>query len=145
LTKNDNDYWWDGFYVESQVAFDAALGNCTTIIGPLFISPNYTGPLVMNTVTNITGHLLTISKSFDTNTTGQTVATNTTLLTSLQADNLIWLEQLDLEGVPALNSISMARLETISWLVVYSNPTMSLSFPRLTNGSGISIYGGYLR
>ncbi|KAE9378584.1 hypothetical protein N431DRAFT_554719 [Stipitochalara longipes BDJ] len=101
LTENDNDYWWDGFYVESQAAFDAALGNCTTIIGPLFISLNYTGPLVMNTVTNITGQLLTISKSFDTYTTGQTVATNTTHLTSLQADNLIWLEQLDLEGVPA--------------------------------------------
>jgi len=145
LTKNYNDYLWEGFIIESQAAFDAALGNCTTIIGPLFISTNYTGPLVMNSVTNITGQLSTIGKSFETYTNEQTVANDLTLLTSLQADDLIWLERLDLEGVPALSSISMARLDTISWMVVYSNPTTSLGFPLLTNGSDISIYGGYSR
>lgn len=100
----------------------------------------------MNNVTNMTGDLGTIGYVTEDYTTEESVANKPSpFLTSLQADNLVWLTELLLEGVPALTSISMAKLDTVSSLIVYSNPTMSLSFPRLRNSSEIRIQGGYSR
>jgi len=73
------------------------------------------------------------------------VAPASPLFTSLQADNLISLGRLNLAGVPALKSISMAKIELISKLDVFSNPTMSLNFPLLKNSTQIQIQGGYSR
>jgi hypothetical protein len=136
----------DGFSVETQVAFDATLGNCTTIIGSVFISPNYTGSFIMNNVTNMTQAISTYgSVELDTNYSTWIATDPSPLLTSLQADSLVFLQELTISGVQGLNSISMAKLEFVDLLTVYSNPTMSLNFPRLKNSTGIQIQGGYSR
>jgi hypothetical protein len=138
------------YMVESQADLDTTLGNCTTIIGYIFISPNYTGPLIMNNVTNITRGFLTTGNMYltgDPQNDGGPVntANPTPLITSIQADNLIQTWMLDFTGVPALKSISMEKLESVDRLTVYSNPAMSLNFPQLINGTSIVIEGGYSR
>jgi hypothetical protein len=146
LTNYTNSWWWEGFLVESQAAFDATLGNCTTIIGPIFISPNYTGSFVMNNITNMTNDITTYGWLSQKDTTGIQITTDpSTFLTLLQADRLVSLGQLNLMGVPGLDSISMASLEFVSGLFVFSTPTMSLSFPRLKNSTNIQIQGGFSR
>jgi hypothetical protein len=146
LTNYTNTYWWDGYLVESQAGFDATLGNCTTIIGPIFISPNYTGSFVMNNVANITDNITTYRSVWQNDTTGVQIATDPfTFLTSLQADRLVSLGKLNLMGVPGLDSLSMASLEFVGLLFVFSNPTMSLNFPLLKNSTDIQIQGGYSR
>lgn len=137
LTNYTNNWWWDGYLIETQADFDATLGNCTTIIGPIFISENYTGSLIMNNITNMTQDLSNYGIM------GKTI-TPSARLTSLQADNLVWLGGMNLEGVPALNLISMAKLEFVDRLIIYSNPAL-LKLPELKNATDIEIYGGYLR
>jgi len=92
----------------------------------------------MENLTNMTDDITSYG-SFD------TVVPASPLFTSLQADNLISLPRLKLEGVQALKSISMAKLEFVGKLDVFSNPTMSLNFPLLKNSTEIQIQGGYSR
>ena len=134
-TEND---LYNGYLVESQAAFDVTLGNCTTIIGTILISDNYTVPFVMNNVTNMTDGLTTYGSAFIT-------PDPSALLTSIQADNLITMEDLYLAGIPGLHNISMAKLEFAGSLTIFSYPTTFLSFPRLKNSTYIQIQGGYSR
>ena len=100
----------------------------------------------MNNVMNMTEDIGSLTSYEEDFTTGAMVATYPApLFTSLQADNLVWLRELYLLGVPALNSISMAKLDNIEKLTVYSRPAMSLSFPRLKNCTDIFIEGGFTR
>jgi hypothetical protein len=99
-----------------------------------------------NNVTNMTHEISTYGELEQDATSSTWIATDPSpLLTSLQADSLVFLGGLGIWGVPGLDSISMAKLEFVSSLTVYSNPTMSLNFPRLKNSTDIQIQGGYSR
>lgn len=131
----------------SQDDFESKLGNCTTILGDIYLETNFSGPLVMSNVINITGDIRTWyraeidlgdskfghSYNFPTN------------LTSVKADSLIWLGGLDLGGSPDLTVLSMPSLETIGILNIGSNSGMSIQFPQLKSCTEIEIFGGYER
>lgn len=131
----------------SQEDFEFKLGECTTIIGDIYIGQNFSGPLVMSNATNITGDLMTWYLAADDLTDSASVkgyiyASN---LTSVEADSLIWLGGLALGGSPDLMSLSMPSLESIGTVNIGSNSEMSIHFPQLKSCTEIEIFGGYKR
>jgi hypothetical protein len=136
--------FYDAYLFETQEDFDAKLGFCTTIIGPVWIGPNFTGSFVLNNVRNITENILTWAVVSLVTNNSENYASS--LLTTIQADKLISLGSLDIVEVPALKSIEMANLEYVGTHInVNSNPALSMNFPQLKNLTDIRIVGGYSR
>lgn len=138
----------ESYVVESQSDFDATFGNCTTIVGYISISPNYTGAFIMKNITNITEGLLTLGMQYLSACNERVVTTTqspTPFLTSVQANNLVETYLLDFTGVPALESISLPNLSAVGILNVHSSPKMSLNFPKLAFAMEIAIEGGFSR
>jgi hypothetical protein len=127
---------------ETQEDFNAKLGFCTTIIGPVWIGTGFTGSFVMNNVTNITEHILSWA-ALDQN--DEDANYTTSFLTSIEADNLISLGGINLVKVPALYYIQMLKLEYLETMEINSNPALDMYFPQLKNITGMQILGGYSR
>ena len=135
------------YYFANQDDFDSKLGNCTTIFGKVALGQNFSGPIVMSNVKNITGVLITWRRAVQDLTDSESVnidkfASN---LTSVEADRLIWLGGLELGGSADLTIISMPSLETIGALNIGSNSGLSIRFPQLKSCFEIEIFGGYKR
>lgn len=115
----------------SQDDLDSRLAGCTTINGWLHISLNYTGSFVLSNITNISGGISTYGGSG-----------NSTALTSIEANDLISIDELTIFNVPALNNVSFPNLESIRQLSVsLTNIDGELHFPSLKNATIVLLNG----
>jgi hypothetical protein len=106
---------------------DIILGNCTKVVGNLYINSNYVGSLNISTITNITGKLYIEAAR----------------LTELSLDKLESLDRLEITNGDALRLISMPGLLTAKNLWIYSTLPMDISFPSLINAMSISMTGNF--
>jgi len=115
--------------ISRQHDADIQLGNCTTVIGDLYVDSDYTGSLNISTITNITGTLILESSE----------------LTDISLNNLLYLNQLQVTNYDSLTSLSMSRLLETGSLWISSALPMNVSFPSLIDATGISFSGNYSR
>lgn len=122
------------YQVDRPEQVDAISSNCTTFFGSITIRSNYTGPFVLNNVTNITGGLdMRVP-----------VVEN---LSSIQLPDLVSVGgSLNLNGIVPDHNLTFPRLESV-------NETLELSyfkdghahFPSLTRVGRIEILGNVSR
>ncbi|KAL4867748.1 hypothetical protein BDV12DRAFT_197899 [Aspergillus spectabilis] len=91
--------------VTSQEGF-SGLNGCTTILGNIRISPNYTGPFVLNEVLNLTGRIYMNAVYPSEN------------MTSFQMLNVHILHELDLKQVP---DVRVPKVEHVEGPVILSS------------------------
>jgi hypothetical protein len=136
---------YEAVLVQNQTDLDSKINGCDTIIGGIFIAPNYTGPFVLSNVSNITASICT--NGTPCGNSGDRDETETTpLLTSVQSNSLTSLGgSFELSGVPALKYISMPYLGFVDDIIISSNPELSISFPLVKNLTWLQILGGFSR
>ncbi|KFZ03944.1 hypothetical protein V502_10532 [Pseudogymnoascus sp. VKM F-4520 (FW-2644)] len=147
----------DGVTVSSQEEVDRKYAGCTEIDGSVTIATNYTGRFYFPNVTYMTGGIHTVYDYYDAQKGNEMLPSP--LLTSIEVPDLNNTGVIDINGVPALTSISFPSLtvvngsiylagiedclvdfpslKTTEVLLVTGNSTR-LNFPKLADG-------GYMR
>lgn len=95
---------------------------------------DYYGPLNLTGVAIINGSISTSG-----------MRTSIPGLTSIVMDDLISVGDINLYDAPALDFVSMAKLETAGDIVSMVSSPISLDFPSLRNVSSISAVGNFSR
>jgi hypothetical protein len=127
--QTDTDFAdWDSVIIHSQNDIDTLLQGCTTIDGGLAIASDYTGSFSLPGVVNFVGDLL-----------WQQSPPLTPGLTSFDFPDLINMFVIDLQGLPALTSISMPKLEQISSFSLLGNASVSIDCGSLVHANTIMI------
>ena len=124
--------------VSSQNDINTKLNGCTTIVGDIHISSNYTGSIELPGVTNISGLLTTYGPS-------GTISAPAPALTSVSLGDLLYIQNVALDGANFLKALLLPKLEIIEllWLNQYS--PLGLSLPSVTNCSDLSLLGNFTR
>ncbi|KAL4880250.1 hypothetical protein BJY04DRAFT_192058 [Aspergillus karnatakaensis] len=123
----------DTYHAYSQAMLDAISQNCPSFNGTVRIGANYTGPLILHNVTDLTG----IQNDEYYNGPG---------LTSLEFPDLVNVEYLNLSYLSLLEKVSFPKLEyaeNIQMLVPTELP--ELQFPSLKNTTGLRLEGNLSR
>jgi hypothetical protein len=129
--QTDADYAdWHSIIVHSQNDIDTQLQGCTTINGGLAIASDYTGSFSLPGVINFVGDLL-----------WQFSPPLTPGLTSFDFPDMENMFVIDLQGLPALTSISMPKVEQISSLILMGNSSVTIDCGSLVNANTIIIEG----
>jgi hypothetical protein len=115
--------------VFSQKDADRKLQDCSTLVGNLYISSNYSGSLNISTVTNITENLYVYSIE----------------VTDIVLDNLLYLNKmLFLDFITsAFSSLSLARVVNVEVLRITSFLPANISMPSLVNTTTINLSGNF--
>jgi hypothetical protein len=119
---------WDSVIIHSQNDIDTQLQGCTTIDGGLAIASDYTGSFSLPGVVNFVGDLL-----------WQLSPPLTPGLTSFDFPDMVNMFVIDLQGLPALTSISMPKLEQVSSFSLLGNSSVTIDCGSLVNANTIMI------
>jgi hypothetical protein len=120
--------------ITSQEDLNTKSAGCSTIVGHLHIASNYSGPLVLHSITNITGHISSLGN-------GESQSMNQLL--SIEMPDLVVVSGIILTGRQSIALVSFPKLESSNEsIIIYPGAVAAnLSFPALVNSTDIIITG----
>ncbi|KAL5341075.1 hypothetical protein BJX70DRAFT_74500 [Aspergillus crustosus] len=117
------------FEIHGKLDIEQILENCTVVDGSLSILPDFSGPLILAGIVNITGGIVVTAESN---------------VTSVEAVNLVSVGELELESDAAqtVSHVSFPRLETVQGMISMGGMRdMSAKFPSLQSAGSIRLEG----
>jgi len=149
---NIESYELDGAWVISSLdELHTKIGpSCTTVVGSIGLNSNFTGPFVLNGITNFTGFISSSPSTWDSENDSQSELPN---LTSFEMQDLVSMGSdpgsmsgIILKNVPALTSVVVPKATYVSELYFERfSSGITFDFPMLVNSSGILISGNITR
>jgi hypothetical protein len=130
------------FVISSQQDIDTNLNGCTEI-HQIFITPNYTGAFVLPNTTTSLG-VISVGNG-QSGTSAELLGANPSI-TSIVADGVTNITQIDMCCVPALEYLSFKSLSAADSVYIIEVGVTALDFPSLVNVAGeLSISGNMSR
>lgn len=123
--------------VSSQEELDTKLGNCTTILGSIFIEGNYTGSLRLENVTKIDGRIFS--------STSISYVPPASLITSIEFPNLKTVGSIQVSNAPSIDSVSFPILSKADMIYLGEIGKANVSFPSLITAGSLTISGNTTR
>ncbi len=126
--------------------------NCTTVIGAITIAENFTGPFILNGITDFAGSIASSGSLAVSDVVGN--GGGVPSLTSFEMDDLSyfgdgdqngWYNYILLENVPNLKWVNITSATFISSLHVGGFSQATFQLPRLVSSKSIEIIGGDVR
>jgi hypothetical protein len=105
-----------GLVINNQQDFDSNLAGCTTVSGRVWIGNKYQGALNMSGITSISD---------------LTSNSNTTELTELHLDDVVYISSLILSYTPKLGRLAIPKLTTLGTAFIEPNSPLEVDFPSL--------------
>jgi hypothetical protein len=121
---------------------DSTFKGCTSLVGDVVLSSNYSGPFVLNGITNLAGSLDATAANIHNNNNGQNWTPN---LTSIVLPDLLFLDTLALSRLPALLSVSAPKATNITSIDIGSAGNTSFDFSALREGGSIFMVGTFFK
>jgi hypothetical protein len=118
-------------YVSNQTDIDTRFKDCTTFPGAIGIEPDYQGIFNLSGFTNVTGIF--------------TVGDFTGGLTSIVLDDLTYVDNLELTGMNAVNSISLPKLVNATNIGFQAYNSTKVSCLALVNSVAVYFDGNISR
>ena len=138
--------------VSSPDALRAGIpSNCTSVVGSIVITEDYTGPFVLNGITNFNGSiadfLSNVVASDAVLSGGDDTPVSLPGLTAFEMQDLVHMDSysynggISLKSVPALTSVSIPKATYITDIVFGNFSEAAFDFSSLMNASSINISG----